>query len=95
MLERCLRLEAELARARGIDVAPLLPPIERRNMYDHMPSALRDTLGWPYTPQRRVTADQAAEMRALRSRGLTYLAIARRLNVSHTTVRRYARDVLQ
>ena len=88
LLERCLRLEAEIARLRGMYVAPLLPKVERRSLYVETPppSAANATL--LRRKQRRTSAAERALMVELSERGLSPIQISYRLGMSDTTIRR-------
>ena len=83
LLDRCLRLEAQLLGV-ALDPPPdplraaLRPPRPARNERRR---------------QRRVTSADIAQMRDLRARGLSYHAIAQRVIFGATTVRTYVRDV--
>lgn len=90
LLERCLRLEAQVAMLQGHAIEPL-PPIERQISPDPLPSV---TL---LRPTRRITraatSDEITHMRALRRSGLCFDEIARRMARSTWTVRKYTKDV--
>jgi len=102
-IERCLRLEAELARALGLSCEIILPAIKRRSLYDDTPPfhiSFRDMPVKPaqrsvhsYRPQRKITSDDAAKMRDLRRTGLSYEKIGARLQFSPSTVRIHTFDV--
>jgi len=99
LLARCLRLEAEIAMLKGIEVAPALPPIERRSLYDDAPPVAAPRLPTGIVlgrrpKQRHTTADEIAQMRRLRSSGIRPAAIARQIGFSESTVRSYTNDVL-
>lgn len=91
LLERLLRLEAELAIARGIEVAPLLPSVTRGSLYDKEPRDLRQR------PVRRIyrraSEDDITVMCSLRRRGKTYADIGRMTRFSASTAAAYTRDV--
>jgi len=87
LLERLLRLEVELAIARGIAVAPLLPPTPRRSLYDTS-QATASTATLLRRKQRRTTSDERAQMVDLKARGLSPVQIGYKLGMSDTTVRR-------
>lgn len=89
LLERCLRLEAELLIARGESIPPPLPKIERRCLYgDPLPSST----GFIQTYHRASLVD-IMQMRALRKNGLSLVRVGYRLNFSPATVRRYTKDM--
>jgi hypothetical protein len=77
LLERCLRLEAELARARGFDV-PALP--ERAPVFKR-----------PARVAIVVTPALKAEMRAMRAEGMPVYRICALIGCAHSTVRRWTR----
>jgi len=89
LLERCLRLEAEVARLRGYAVAPLEPEITRPAA-----SPLVPRIQLKRHVQRRASAADIAQMHDLRRRGLTPVQIGRQLGFSDTAVRGHTRDVL-
>ncbi len=77
LLDRCLRLEAQIALLCGVPVAPLppivlLPPIGRRR-------------------GQRVTADEIAQMQALTARGVSARRAAFALHVNEDTIRRHTK----
>lgn len=85
LLERCLRLEATIARLNG-ETTVELPPIALR-----LPPLVPPVHG----RQRRATAAEIATMRALRARGYSYNAIGRSLKFSNSTARHHTADVLR
>lgn len=95
LLERCLRLEAELLLARGIAIPPPLPQVARRGLYAApLSSPLRIALGTARKIYHVATEAEIAQMRELRRQGLSYSAIGRELSFTGTTVRDHARDVI-
>jgi len=92
LLERCLRLEAENAELRGIAVAPLLPKVERRSLYDSS-QATASAATLLRRKQRRTTAAERALMVELAERGLSACQIGFQLGMSDTTIRRQLHEV--
>jgi len=83
LLERCLRLEAQLLGV-AVDppvVEPLPPPPVERVVVMH---------GITF---RKTTPADVAAMRELRARGLSYKAISQRVGFSESTARIYTLDV--
>lgn len=91
LLERCLRLEAELAIARGMPIAPPLPPIERRSLCE---AQMAPDLQLPRRIGRVARLDEITRMRGLRRRGIGVRQIVEQTGFSEMTVRRYTNDVL-
>ena len=87
LLERLLRLEAEIAELRGIEVAPLLPKVQRRSLYD-VTQATASGAVLMRRKQRRTTDDERAQMIELKARGFSPVQIGYRLGMSDTTIRR-------
>lgn len=83
LLERCLRLEAQLL---GV---PLDPPVAELPAPPPAPVrvVMRGTL------LRKATPADVLMMRTLRARGLSYRAIGSRVGFSESTARIYTRDV--
>lgn len=95
LLARCLRLEAEIAILRGMDIAPTLPQIERREL-PITPLPIRQRRRCSPVPGVRhiVPADEIAVMRELRRQGIGYGEIGRRTGWCRSTTTRHTRDVL-
>jgi hypothetical protein len=93
-VERCLKLELEIAVLKGLEAER--PPIERRDLYDAPPKALRvpKSISWPRAIQRQATDEDIARMRELRQQGLSPYKVGLRVGFSEETVRRHTRDVL-
>jgi DNA-binding NarL/FixJ family response regulator len=87
-VERCLRLEAEIARLSGIFVEELPPPCAKE-----LPLAVTLAIVRGRRIHHAVTPDEIAQMRQLRRSGLSYNQIASRMGRAEQTARRYTMDV--
>ncbi len=94
LLARCLRLEIRIAQLEGHNVAPPLEQIARRSLDAGPLPSRKLSMAWPHRPQRYATANDIAQMRDLRRRGLCFNEIARRTHFSEQTARRYTKDML-
>lgn len=86
LLERCLRLEAQLL---GVAVDP---PREAAHTAPPVPTTIQHPRG-TRRAYRTVEPADIAQMRELRARGLSYRAIAKQVAFADATVRTYVRDV--
>lgn len=94
LLERCLRLEAQIAILQGHNIIAPPQPAQRWGLDGPLPSVVLRHPKHQHRIRHAVTADEVAQMRELRRRGFCYGEIARRMSRSVWTARRHTFDVL-
>jgi hypothetical protein len=92
LLERCLRLEAQIAMLQGHTIA-LSAPTQRWSFDGPLPSVVLKHPKHQHRIRRAVTTDEIMQMRNLRRRGMAYEDIARRMARSTWTARRHTFDI--
>jgi len=92
LLERCMRLEARIAELQGRSTESPPPPPPLMADLPIFALARSPSLTWPHRIQHRATPDDIAQMRELKTRGLSNPQVGRRTGFSECTVRRYTRD---
>jgi DNA-binding NarL/FixJ family response regulator len=91
-VERCLKLELEIAVLKGLEAERA--PIERRDLYELAAHAATPVV--PKHPRRldfRATDEGIMRIRELKRQGLSNPQIGKRAGCSEHTVRRYTRDI--